>query len=133
MGVTMTMPEGHAILDSGAALDCAGEVAASRTAQAYTASQRVWCWRAKGRPSLLSSSDRFSFSKHFGILCVVVFFASRVSEVADSLFGPDLSRLLTTSEATTWRCYVKDVALEKDACWTGERCGVTWVTVTVPR
>ena len=38
MGVTMTMPEGHAILDCGAALDCIGEVAAARTAQAITAS-----------------------------------------------------------------------------------------------
>ena len=28
MGVTMTMPEGHAIWDCGAALDCIGEVAA---------------------------------------------------------------------------------------------------------
>ena len=36
--VTMTMPEGHAILDCGAALDCIGEVAAARTAQAITAS-----------------------------------------------------------------------------------------------
>ena len=31
MGVTLTMPEGHAILDCGAALDCIGEVAAART------------------------------------------------------------------------------------------------------
>ena len=38
MGVTMTMPEGHAILDCGAALDCLGELAAARTAQAITAS-----------------------------------------------------------------------------------------------
>ena len=38
MGVTLTMPEGHAILDCGAALDCIGEVAAARTAQAITAS-----------------------------------------------------------------------------------------------
>ena len=37
MGVTMTMPEGHSILDCGAALDCIGEVAAARTAQAITA------------------------------------------------------------------------------------------------
>ena len=29
MGVTMTMPDGHAILDCGAALDCIGEVAAA--------------------------------------------------------------------------------------------------------
>ena len=35
MGVTMTMPEGHAILDCGAALDCIGEVAAARTAQGH--------------------------------------------------------------------------------------------------
>ena len=40
MGVTMTMPEGHAILDCGAALDCIGEVAAARTAQAITASEK---------------------------------------------------------------------------------------------
>ena len=33
MGVTMTMPEGHAIWDCGAALDCIGEAAAARTAQ----------------------------------------------------------------------------------------------------
>ena len=37
MGVTMTMPEGRAIWDSGAALDCIGEVAVARTAQANTA------------------------------------------------------------------------------------------------
>ena len=45
MGVTLTMPEGHAILDCGAALDCIGEVAAARTAQAITASgetRRPW-------------------------------------------------------------------------------------------
>ena len=34
MGVTMTMPEGHAIMDCGEALDCIGAVAAARTAQA---------------------------------------------------------------------------------------------------
>ena len=38
MGVTMTMPDKHAMLDCGAALDCIGEVAAARTAQAITAS-----------------------------------------------------------------------------------------------
>ena len=38
LGVTMTMLEGHAIWDYGAALDCIGEVAAARTAQAITAS-----------------------------------------------------------------------------------------------
>ena len=36
MGVTMTMPEGQSIWDCGAALDCIGEVAAARTAQAIT-------------------------------------------------------------------------------------------------
>ena len=47
MGVTMTMPEGHAILDSGASLDCIGEVEAARTAQAITASgetRRLQLW-----------------------------------------------------------------------------------------
>ena len=34
----MTMPEGYAILDCGAAQDSVGEVAAARTAQAITAS-----------------------------------------------------------------------------------------------
>ena len=34
----MTMPERHAIWDCGAALDCIGEVAAARAAQAITAS-----------------------------------------------------------------------------------------------
>ena len=49
MGVTMTMPEGHAILDCGAALDCIGEVAAARTARAITArlwtkfNVQIWC------------------------------------------------------------------------------------------
>ena len=38
MGVTMTMPEGHAILDCGTVLDCIGEVAAALSAQAITAS-----------------------------------------------------------------------------------------------
>ena len=38
MGVTMTMPEVHAILDCGPALDCIGEVAAARTAGHH----RVW-------------------------------------------------------------------------------------------
>ena len=37
MSVTLTMSEGHAILDCGAALDYIGEVAAARTAQAITA------------------------------------------------------------------------------------------------
>ena len=39
MGVTMTMPEGHAILDCGVALDCIGQVAAARTAPGH---HRVW-------------------------------------------------------------------------------------------
>ena len=38
MSVTMTMPDGHAILDGGTVLDCIGEVACVRTAQAITAS-----------------------------------------------------------------------------------------------
>ena len=37
MGVTMTMPERHAILGCRAACDSLGEVAAARTAQAFTA------------------------------------------------------------------------------------------------
>ena len=37
MTVTETMPEGHAILDCGAALDCIGSVAAAKTAQALEA------------------------------------------------------------------------------------------------
>ena len=39
MGVTMTMPEGHAILDCGAALDCIGEVAAGSDSSGH---HRVW-------------------------------------------------------------------------------------------
>ena len=42
MGVTMTMHEGHAILDCGAALDCIGEVAVARAAQAITAMCRAF-------------------------------------------------------------------------------------------
>ena len=38
MGVTMTIAEGHAILNCGAALDCVREMAAARAAQAITAS-----------------------------------------------------------------------------------------------
>ena len=49
MGVTLTMPEGHAILDCGAALDCIGEVAAARTAQAITASGRNTSPRSSGQ------------------------------------------------------------------------------------
>ena len=55
MGVTMTMPEGHAILDCGAALDCIGEVAAARTAQAITASGET-C-----RPAVVDKIQRFKF------------------------------------------------------------------------
>ena len=55
MGVTMTMPEGHAILVSGAALDCLGEVAAARTAQAITASGET------RRPAVVDKVQRFKF------------------------------------------------------------------------
>ena len=55
MGVTMSMPEGHAILDSGAALDCIGEVAAARTAQAITASGET------RRPAVVDKIRRFKF------------------------------------------------------------------------
>ena len=55
MGVTMTMPEGHAILDCGAALDCIGEVAAARTAQAITASAET------RRPAVVDKFQRFKF------------------------------------------------------------------------
>ena len=55
MGVTMTMPEGHAILDRGAALDCIGEVAAARTAQATTASGERRC------PAVVYKIQRFKF------------------------------------------------------------------------
>ena len=55
MGVTLTMPEGHAILDCGAALVCIGEVAAARTAQAITASGET------RRPAVLDKIQRFKF------------------------------------------------------------------------
>ena len=55
MGVTMTMPEGHAILDCGAALDCIGEVAAARTAQPITASGET------RRPAVVEKIQRFKF------------------------------------------------------------------------
>ena len=55
MGVTMTMSEGHAILDCGAALDCIGEVAADRTAQAITASGET------RRPAVVDKIQRFMF------------------------------------------------------------------------
>ena len=54
-GVTMTMPEGHATLDCGAALDCIGEVAAARTAQAITASGET------RRPAVVHKIQRFKF------------------------------------------------------------------------
>ena len=55
MGVTMTMPEGHAIFDCGAALDCTGEVAAAWTAQAITASGET-------RPfGVVDKTQRFKF------------------------------------------------------------------------
>ena len=53
MGVTM--PEGHAIVDCGAALDCIGEVAAARTAQAITASGET------RRPAVVDKIQRFKF------------------------------------------------------------------------
>ena len=55
MGVTMTMPEAHAILDCGTALDCIGEVAAARTAQAITASGGT------RRPAVVDKVQRFKF------------------------------------------------------------------------
>ena len=55
MGVTMTMPEGHAILDRGAALDCIGDVEAARTAQAITASGET------RRPAAVDKVQRFKF------------------------------------------------------------------------
>ena len=55
MGVTMTMLEGHAILDCGVALDCIGEVAAARTAQAITASGET------RRPAVVDKIQRFTF------------------------------------------------------------------------
>ena len=55
MRVTLTMPEGHAILDCGAALDCIGEMAAARTAQAITASGET------RRPAVLDKIQRFKF------------------------------------------------------------------------
>ena len=55
MGVSMTMPEGHAIFDCGAALDCIGEVAAARTAQAITASGET------RRPAVVDKIQRFKF------------------------------------------------------------------------
>ena len=55
MGVTMTMPEGHAVLDCGVALDCIGEVAAARTAQAITASGET------RRPAVVDKTWRFKF------------------------------------------------------------------------
>ena len=58
MGVTMPMPEGHAILDCGAALDCIGEVAAARTAQAITASGET------RRPAVVDKIQRFTFGSN---------------------------------------------------------------------
>ena len=55
MGVTLTMPEGHAILDCGAALDCIGEVAAAWRAEAITASGEV------RRPAVVDKIQRFKF------------------------------------------------------------------------
>ena len=55
MGDTMTMPEGHANLDCGAALDCIGEVAAARTAQDITASGET------RRSAVVDKTQRFKF------------------------------------------------------------------------
>ena len=55
MGVTMTMPEGHAILYCGVALDCIGEVEAARTAQAITAPGET------RRPAVVDKIQRFKF------------------------------------------------------------------------
>ena len=55
MGVTMTMPEGHDLLDCGAALDCIGEVAAARTAQPIAASGET------RRPADVDKVQRFKF------------------------------------------------------------------------
>ena len=51
----MTMPEGRAIWDSGAAFDSIGEVAAARTAQAITASGETH------RPAVVDKIQRFKF------------------------------------------------------------------------
>ena len=48
------MPEGHVILDCGAALDCIGEVAAARAAQAITASGET------RRPTVVDKVQRFN-------------------------------------------------------------------------
>ena len=53
MSVTMTMPEGQPIWDCGAALDCIGEVAAARTAQAITA------FGGTRRPAIVDKIQRF--------------------------------------------------------------------------
>ena len=55
MGVTTTMPEGHVILDCGAALDCIAEVAVARTGQAITASGET------RRPAVVDKIQRFKF------------------------------------------------------------------------
>ena len=55
IGVTVTMPEGHAIWDGGAALDCVGTVAAARTVQAITASGET------RRPAVVDKMQRFKF------------------------------------------------------------------------
>ena len=54
MGVTITMPEKHAILDCGAALDCVGEVAAALAAQAITA------FGETRRPAVVDKIQRFN-------------------------------------------------------------------------
>ena len=58
MGVTMTMPEGHAILVFVAAFNCIGDVAAARTAQAITASKETRLWpRHRGFSSVVMVSQ----------------------------------------------------------------------------
>ena len=58
MGViTTTVPEGHAISDCVFALDCIGEVAAARTAQAITASGET------RHPAVVDKMQRFKFGR----------------------------------------------------------------------
>ena len=71
----MTMPEGHAILDCGAALDCIGEVAAARTARAITASgetrrpavvDKIQSFRFGGDGDLVEASFAVTLPVHIG-------------------------------------------------------------------
>ena len=77
MGVAMTMPEGHAILDCGAALDCIGEVAASGTAQAITASGET------RRPAVVDKIQRFKFGRH-GDLVAASFAVTLPVQIGDT-------------------------------------------------